>query len=258
MKNLKFIFCFVFISYMSFSQNALSLIRDTSGYRELRGKIANQTFFIDRDSTNFDALAKRSGFELQLGDYTNCILDNNRLLQLNPRSGSAYCNRALAYCFLKEYKKAIADVNKQVELEPEVAMSYYNRAYIKGESGDYNGALTDLDKAIAIRPDYYKAFANKGFMYSKLKNYPEAIKYYDKALDIHPNYPEAILNGVMAKFEVKDYNGVIADYNKFMDINPFIEFETNAIYLLVQQSYEKIGNMENARIYKEKADSYSK
>jgi tetratricopeptide (TPR) repeat protein len=258
MKNLMFLFFFVFTSRVSFSQNALSLIKDTSGYRELRGKIANQTFFIDRDSTNFDALAKRSSFEMQLGDYANCILDNNRLLQLNPKSASAYCNRALAYCFLKDYKKAIADVNKQVELEPEIAMSYYNRAYIKGESGDYKSAITDLDKAISIRSDYYKAFANKGFMYSKLKNYPEAIKHYDKALSIYANYPEAMLNRAMAKFEIRDYTGVIADYNKFMEMELFITFETNQIYTLMQKAYEQIGDPENARIYKEKADAYSK
>ncbi|MBK8369072.1 MAG: tetratricopeptide repeat protein [Bacteroidetes bacterium] len=258
MKNFALSLFLILFSNQLISQNALSSIKDTSGYRELRGKIANQTFFIDRDSTNFDAIVKRSNFEMQLGDYVNCVKDNNRLLQLNPNSGSAYCNRALAYCFLKEYKKAISDANKQVELEPEVAMSYYNRAYIKGEAGEYKSAIVDLDKAIAIRPDYYKAFANKGHMYSKLKNYEEAIKYYDKAISLNPNYLEPLLNRVIARYELKDYRRTISDYNKFMEVATFVTPETNDLYLMLQKAYEKIGDKENAELFKQKADAYLK
>ena len=256
---MKFFVCILFSLFFyntMFPQHALSVIKDTSGYRELRGKIANQTFFIDRDSTNFDAIVKRSSFEMQLGDYVNCVKDNNRLLQLNPKSGSAYCNRALAYCFLKEYKKAISDANKQVELEPEIAMSYYNRAYIKGEAGEYKSAILDLDKAIAIRPDYYKAFANKGHMYSKLKNHEEAIKYYDKAISLNTNYIEPLLNRVFARYELKDYKGTISDYNKFMEVATFITPETNELYLMLQKAYEKVGDKENAELFKQKADAY--
>lgn len=258
LKKLIVVFVITFLYQHVISQNALSAIKDSSMYGELRGKIANQTFLIDRDSTNFYAIAQRSSLELQMGDYKNCVLDNNRLLRLNPNSADAYCNRALAYCFLKDYKSAIKDANKQVELEPTVAMSYYNRAYIKGESGDYKEAIEDLDKAITIRPDYYKAFANRGYINSKLKKHSESLLDYNKALEINPDYIEPLFNRFFTKFELKDYAGAIADFVLFNDKMPFMVFETNEVYLMLEKAYTKIGDTKNATMYKAKADAYTK
>jgi tetratricopeptide (TPR) repeat protein len=89
-----------------------------------------------------------------------------------------------------------------------------------------------------------------------LKKYEEAIKYYDKAISLNSNYVEPLLNRVLARYELKDYEGTISDYNKFMEVATFISPETNELYLILQKAYEKVGDKENAEIFKQKANAY--
>ncbi len=122
------------------------------------------------------------------GDYNNSLLSLNKAIQLKPKNGSAYFNRALTLEMLnrnedaiKDYtlalvyapeksyeiinnrsnlflatgriKEAISDLDYLISVNQKNFLYYYNRAVARLQSDDLSGASSDLKKALQLKPD---------------------------------------------------------------------------------------------------------
>ena len=101
----------------------------------------------------------------QRGDYLAAIRHWDEVIQLKPKSASAYSKRAdcknrMGRRIWKSQKKAadasfneaILDFSKAIEWDSRFVLAYYGRSYAKLALGDLDGALLDLDRAIELGP----------------------------------------------------------------------------------------------------------
>lgn len=69
-----------------------------------------------------------------------------------------------------EYELIIADLNKAIELSPRFGYAYYNRANIQFALDNVNAAIDDYTEAIKLQPDMADAYFNRGLAYIKAGN----------------------------------------------------------------------------------------
>src|ERR1700745_197465 len=88
---------------------------DTTGFYKLNLEVKEQTFIIEKDSTNYEA----------------------------------YHKRALAYLPLKKTDNAIADLNKAIKLKPGNDLLYYDLGVVYYSIGNYAMAIINYDTTIS-------------------------------------------------------------------------------------------------------------
>ena len=91
-------------------------------------------------------------FKSERGDYKGAIADLDKVIELDPKYGPAYCSRGSAKYSLGNYEEAVADLDKAMELGLNHALAYHNRGITKVEIGDYRGAIADFDRAMELNP----------------------------------------------------------------------------------------------------------
>lgn len=82
-----------------------------------------------------------------LPDLKQAIQYYNMAMQIYPKLGFIYYNRANLYSKTQEYMKAISDYNQALELQPNLAEAYYNRGLTLLLLEDNVSACPDLSKA---------------------------------------------------------------------------------------------------------------
>ncbi len=161
------------------------------------------------------------------GDYEPCLHDFSRAIQLDPKLGPAFVNRAWAYYSKKEYDQAIADCNRAIQLTANDSWAYHCRGCAYHRKRDYAEALADFDKAVNIDPKYTWAYCNRGWVHrdrgtanNNTRDYIKAIAEYSKALRINPDFAHAYNGRGWAHDALKQYNEAIEDYNTTIRLDP--------------------------------------
>jgi tetratricopeptide (TPR) repeat protein len=183
-QSLIFIFCFLF---------AFSSIK------------AQQT------ATDFFKISQKS-FEYK--DYDNVIFFCNKALELNPRYGAAYWNRAIAYDCKAEYRKSTADYGQAIRLydnSTDLAVLYKNRGMVYNTLKMYDSAIADFNKSLDFNPLSGYTWWNRALAFEGLNKPDSAVTNYSKAISL-----------------VQD-NG-----------------DLSALYLLRGENYRVMGKKENA------------
>jgi len=85
-----------------------------------------------------------------MGGTIKAIIDNAKVIELNPRLADAYVNRGLAYYDKNQFEKAIADYTKVIELNPRHSEAYIHRGIAYYLLGENNSACGDLQKACKL------------------------------------------------------------------------------------------------------------
>jgi len=80
-------------------------------------------------------------------DLKEAIKYYNMALQINPKLGFIYYNRANLYSKSQQYMKALNDYNQAIALQPNLAEAYYNRGLTLLLLQDNKSACPDLSKA---------------------------------------------------------------------------------------------------------------
>ncbi len=67
-------------------------------------------------------------------------------------------NRGLSYAVSANYDRAIADFNEAIELDPKYGKAYYNRALVYEDLGRASDAIQDFEKSLELltEPDLRK------------------------------------------------------------------------------------------------------
>lgn len=106
----------------------------------------NRAIALDGNFAN--AYFNRGHVYQQLGKYNLALTDFDRALALTEgKHVSALINRASIYALQKNYHSALTDLKQAIELNPKSATAYYNRALINLTIGNKTDYLNDLTTA---------------------------------------------------------------------------------------------------------------
>ncbi|MFK4511262.1 caspase family protein [Bradyrhizobium daqingense] len=159
------IYLFCFLNYdkaLSVVEEALAIYPDDTDLYNRRGLIYIQTKNFDqafRDLQRAIDLADKKDVALNnrasvfngLGDFDNAIRDANGAIAFNPRSEGAHVNRAVALSGKGEHGRAIEEINVALRLDPKNQagpLAQRSKYHLKG--GDLDSALKDISRSIAL------------------------------------------------------------------------------------------------------------
>lgn len=126
----------------------------------------------------------RSLAYMNMEDYEKAISDINMAIELTNEVFGYYTQRGTIYLFKKDYEKAIKDFNKSLTIEGRNIVAYINRGDAFRLSGQLENAITDYTSALGLNEDLIHVYNNRGFTYYKLKNNFQACKDFKKACDL--------------------------------------------------------------------------
>ena len=108
-----------------------------------------------------------------------------RVIQLRPRSWSAYSGLGYYYFGVHQYAKAADAYHKGIDLNPNVARLHYNlgAAYLRLRR--YPEAEAALRRSLEIAPQA-TAFANLGTLYYIEGRYPDSVRAFEQAIERNP------------------------------------------------------------------------
>ncbi|MDX2096550.1 MAG: tetratricopeptide repeat protein, partial [Leptolyngbyaceae cyanobacterium bins.59] len=77
----------------------------------------------------------------QSGEYPKALSAFTQLLQLDPKSATAYSNRCLIHLHLEAYSAAVADCSQALEYNPSDREAYLNRGLAYYHLNQYQAAV---------------------------------------------------------------------------------------------------------------------
>jgi tetratricopeptide (TPR) repeat protein len=92
----------------------------------------------------------------------------------------------------KEYQQAIRSLDISIHYNPRSITAYLERAYVYRQLGNYSLALADGNKAIDIASNYARAYASRGQTYYHLGEYARALSDFEKAISLDHRQSETL------------------------------------------------------------------
>jgi tetratricopeptide (TPR) repeat protein len=148
---------------------------------------------------------------------------------------------------IRYYQLVLKKEPKNVEAITAAATAYYrNKNYMEAERGYL--------RAIELKPGDAALHNSLGTLYITAEKYSAAVPHFEKAVKMEPRSVAAYGNLARAYFYSEKYEPAIEAVNKAMAISPR---EANAYYSFIPLSYQKMGNMAEARRHEKIAQQYS-
>ena len=174
---------------------------------------------IELNPRNGSVYANRALAREGIGDLDGAILDLSKAIELEPHSAGHYGNRANAYSAKGDYVHAIQDHNRAIDLNPKTLTHYSDRGTTYKDMGEYDRAIQDYDTAIVLNSNIAAIFDNRGVVYSATGEHDRAIQDHNKAIDIDPNFPKAYNNRGAAYSRKGEYRSAIRDFDKAIELD---------------------------------------
>ena len=232
--------------YQDIKQKIENLEREINGQDLLNENIFNsiREAFIQKD------------LYLQREEYEKAIEVLDLITDFMPEKPSPWIDKGYAYYYLGKYEEAMKYLDMALECFDDAseynpnrayAMCYKSLVYIEWE--DFKNAEDMIVKALNILPDdagFLNIYSN---CLTNLGKHEEAIAIADKSLSTNPDYLDAYVSKALALTSLKRFDEAIECYKKALEISP------NNIDILkgITLSYIKIGDMDTARKYNNKA-----
>ena len=181
----------------------------------------------------------------------NATVDKRALSLRNANLKLVYLNLNHCYMQLMQYDSAIINCKHALILDssfPGVHMLLGTAYYLKS---DFDSAAYYYKQAITLNPNDAVAINNLGGVYLRLKNYSESIIYSKRCISLNPNYLNAYSNLSHAYYLSGQYQQAIETIIKELAI------DKNPIDIpYIALSYQKLGNINEARKYEAIAKQY--
>ena len=178
--------------------------------------------FLDSGPADFDAL-RRGILHQRMGEHDIALAAYTQAIAHNPRSTTAFSQRAQVYWLQKQADKALAELDTALEIEDDSAVLYYRRGYVRYRQQHWDRALADLDEALRLDPDYWNAHVYRGWVHHDKKEHQEALECFDRALELHPKHRQAWY-ALYGRGLIHQRNGdldlALADLNEAQTRNP--------------------------------------
>ncbi|WP_297766323.1 tetratricopeptide repeat protein [uncultured Muriicola sp.] len=260
-----------------------------NGYDEVYGHVENSTLFLTwpiagggqcKDELRITKLSddparlvvqtQCKGWEARfhLKKIDKAISDYNKAIEINPRNGTAYFHRGLAYYDKGQYDDAISDYSKAIEINPKYGEAYNNRGLAYREKGQFDKAISDYNKAIELK--YVESYINRGLLYYSKEEYDKAISDYSKAIElINPKSAVDYRMRGYAYYLKGWIDEAISDYNKAMELDPKnatnyhyrgLAYRSLAQYDKAISDYDKAIELDpkNAETYRRRKEAYNR
>ena len=173
----------------------------------------------------------------------------NRTTISKTDQAKLYYNKGLEYNLQKDDRTAILYYDSAIALYHDPSF-FTNRGSSKYGIGDTVGALADYNFAIHLDSLEYTAIANIGAIYNDKKEYETALKYYQRSFQI--NNRQAIYGSIgYCLYMLGNYQEALTYFKKHLERDPVLYPQGS--YLYIGNCYEKLGDMESAKPYWEKA-----
>jgi len=237
---------------------------------------------ITLEPNNLDAYFYRGLAKNNIGDFNGAILDYTKVIFYEP-SADVYFNRGNSKYSMMDFKGAEGDYTKALELNPEFIEARYSLGVTKNDLEDYKGAIKVLDIPNILK-SYPMFLLQLARSYTGLKDYLSALHKYNAAVLIEPstntfyargvffmdvnyfdkansdfnaaiflgrsNNPAYFFRGISSFFLGK-YNEALIDFKISVE-NDISDFDATIGMAL---TYYKLNDIENAKLYFEKAKS---
>ena len=109
-------------------------------------------------------------------------------MQLPPKFGGAFIERAHLHLEKGDYDEAIADYTKAIDLDPTRSDAYDGRAAAFERKNDLSAALVDSNQSIRLSPNYAQAWFNRAIVFGKLRKDRERLADLLKAKELAPKW----------------------------------------------------------------------
>lgn len=271
---------FILLPLLAIGQ-ANKLFRQGLRATDPKEKINLFTQVIDLEPKNLDAYFYRALAKNDIGDFNGAILDYTKIIFYNPDADSYYnrgnskysledfsgakddyikaleldpnfidarYNLACANYFLEEYESAIKDLTKVIQIIPREAQIYTQRANAYFALNKFKLALQDYSLAILIEPNA-NTFFNRGITFLDINYYQQANEDFTESLNFNPNDPALYFYRGVTHVLLGKYDKAIYDFSTTLKYDS-LNYET---LLGLALTYYKMDDLENAKIYFEKA-----
>ncbi len=118
-------------------------------------------------------------------DNEKAVTEVSKAIELEPKFGTAYYYRSLAYMNMEDNEKALSDIDKAIELAPGVFGYLNHRGTVYLLKKDYQKAIEDFTKSLSIEPLNIVAYINRGDAFRLSEKYDEAVTDYTSALGLN-------------------------------------------------------------------------
>jgi tetratricopeptide (TPR) repeat protein len=186
------------------------------------------------------------------GDQDRAIEEYSALLQIDPKYGPAYANRGLAWQEKGNLDRAIADSTTAMRFNPASSYILNNRANMWARKGEYDRALEDADRAIRLDPKNPIYPANRAMIWRMKGDLQKALLDNDKAVQLagSKSLMESVSRGDTYRY-AGNLEKARIDYAKAIEVMKDYAPALTGLAL----TYEKMGDLTNARVYFERAIS---
>ena len=222
---------------------------------------------MQKEPANAEDYKDRGDALLAKGNTGQAIADYTKAIEINPKDGEAYNNRAIMYFGEKEYTKAKEDVTKAqalgYEINPQL-LENLNRestrtpeyqALDKGglhsDKGMHDEAIAEFDNAIQANPNSAEAYYFRAGAYAKKDDFDKAISDYTKAIEINAEYGDAYYNRALVYLAKQKYDSAWQDVHKAEKLGHKID---PAFLEKLKQSSVDTSQPENSNMEIEKAE----
>ena len=147
------------------------------------------------------------------------LLYANKAVKISPTLAN-YNNLGTTYTLLGLYDEAMLNFKKVLEINPRSATAYYNLGHIYIKRKDYEEGINFYQKAVEQKPDYLEAYYNLGITHEALNKPLKAAEYYQKALALDPKNMLAhfALGNAFSKSNQAEL--ALLEYKEAINLNP--------------------------------------
>lgn len=160
-----------------------------------------------------EAYAERAAHKEAIADFTQAI-------NLRPKDGQAYYDRAQSLLATQQAIAAVADLTEAIKYLGNTPGLFLARGYAQLVKGAPDEAIADFSVAIRLDPKNASALNNRGLAYRKKGDLDNAIADYTAAIALNPVYALA-LNNRGYVYEAKgDKQAAASDFRRALALDP--------------------------------------
>lgn len=174
---------------------------------------------LETDPVSFEALVSRGEALMNLEDFTGALDSFDKALSLDHDSAEVWLHRGYALFKLSRYREALESFDRSLRLNNSEKKAWYYRGDTLGILGRYEEALGSYDTALMIDGNYSVVWNERGYYLNTLRRYDEALDSYSKATGIDQNFSDAWYN--LGNMQVRSgrYREAVDSYSRAIDSN---------------------------------------
>ena len=154
------------------------------------------------------------------GDFQGALADCDRAIELEPKLGAVWVNRAIVRGLLKDPDGARADYDRAIELDPRQMTAWAGRATIRLSKRDWSGAISDDTRALELAPRDTRILLDRASAREGEGDHEGALEDLTAVLEIDPGSAETLAKrGVLWNMRGEKARA-LADLERFLELAP--------------------------------------